>query len=192
MKLEETKDLGVVGIIARFKPVHKGHAAILEALCERADLVYIGLGSPNKYDVRNPFSAKESEEMIDLVLKPKYSNYSFIEVPDLDNGPKWSELVPKLFGDLDHFITANNYVASLLKDVYNVIHTLNIVPEERRFFVSGTMVRTAMAKGEPWENLVPAPVVDYIKQNGLAERFCREFGLATIVENSSDALEGQA
>ncbi len=68
MKLEETKDLGVVGIIARFKPVHKGHAAILEALCERADLVYIGLGSPNKYDVRNPFSAKESEEMIDLVI----------------------------------------------------------------------------------------------------------------------------
>ncbi len=177
-------DLGIAGTVARFKPVHKGHAAVLEALCERAEHVYIGLGSCNKYDVRNPFTAKESAEMIDLVLKPQYSNYSFIEVHDLGHGPRWREQAIRLFGTLDHFVTGNDYVESLLKDVYKVVNSLTVVPEDKRCPVNGTMVRLAIARSEPWEHLVLDSVAVYIKEHGLVDRFCHEFGLETLATHA--------
>ncbi len=175
-----TKDLGNVGFVARFKPVHKGHQAVLESLCERADHVFIGLGSANKYNYKNPFTAEESKEMIESILKPKYDNFSFIFVPDLDNGPKWREQALKLYGTLDHFVTANDYVDSLLSKDYELIHTLQVIPLGKRVRVNATMVRYAMACSEPWEHFVPEPVAEYIKKNKLNERFLKEFGLETI------------
>ena len=56
--------LGIAGIVARFKPVHKGHAAVLEALCERSEHVYIGIGSSNRYNLRNPFTKEEMDEAL--------------------------------------------------------------------------------------------------------------------------------
>lgn len=185
-----TKDLGIVGLVARFKPVHKGHVAMLEAVCSRAKHVYIGLGSTNKYNLKNPFTANESREMVELALKQKYANYSFVEVPDLDNGPKWREMILGIYCKLDHFVTANDYVESLLKNDYKIIYPLDIIPEEKRVWGNATIVRVAMAKGEKWEELVPDDVVDYIKQNKLDERFCKEFGLATIVDDASQIMAG--
>lgn len=49
-----------LGAIGRFKPLHLGAAAMLEALCENAEEVVIGIGSSNKYNLRNPFTAEES------------------------------------------------------------------------------------------------------------------------------------
>lgn len=61
------KTLGAVGFIGRFKPLHNGAALALETLCEQADKVKIGIGSVNKYNLRNPFTAEESQEMIGCV-----------------------------------------------------------------------------------------------------------------------------
>ncbi len=177
-----TKDLGTVAHVARFKPLHKGHQVVLEALCERADHVYIGLGSTNKYNFKNPFTAQESKEMIDLILKPKYSNYSFIEVPDLDNGPRWKEQAVKLFGKLDHFVTANDYVDDLLKDDYHLLHTLQVIPLDKRVRVNATMVRYAIACGQPWEHFVPEEISKYLKEKKLDERLIKEFGLEIIAK----------
>ena len=123
----DKKLTGKIGTIARFKPVHLGHAALLEAVCEQADEVLIGLGSINVYDLRNPFTAKESQEMIEALLKTRFSNYKFIEVPDFNNGPKWAVEIKNLFGELDYFVTANDYVRELLKDIYTVIRPIEIV-----------------------------------------------------------------
>lgn len=185
-----TKDLGVVGTVGRFKPLHKGHAVVLETLCERARHVYIGVGSSNRYDARNPFTVKESEEMINLYLRPRFSNYSFVEIPDIGNGPKWREQALRLFGKLDCFVTANDYVESLLKHDYKVIHPLSLLPLDKRFRASGTMVRVAMSRSEPWEYLVPELVASYLKDSGLVERFCSEFGLETIAMCGEEALVG--
>lgn len=167
--------LGIVGIIGRFKPVHKGHIAMLEAVCENAKSVLIGLGSPNKYDARNPFTAKESGEMIDAVLHSKYCNYSFIEVPDFDNAVLWRENTVKLFGKLDCFVTSNDYVVELLKNDYKIVHPFEIVSPDKFIPVTATIVRNKIAKFEDWQNLVPEPVADYIKINNLDGRFRKEF-----------------
>ena len=89
--------LGRVGVIGRFKPLHNGGALMLDAICENADHVVIGLGSSNKYNLRNPFTGDESAGMIEAYLSPRFSNYELIHVPDFghiqefSDGKKWKE-----------------------------------------------------------------------------------------------------
>jgi len=175
----EQKSFRGIGMIARWRPVHLGHKVVLQALCNQADHVLIGIGSANEYDVRNPFTAGETDDMLRLVLSG-VDNFMIIPVPDLHDGPRWRVMVQDLFGDLDAFVTANPYVAHLMKDIYQVIHPAVFVPEKNQLKMSGTMVRDAMARGEDWLKMVPEEVGAYIVENRLDERFRREFGLQTL------------
>ncbi len=166
-------------MIARWRPVHLGQAPVLRALCERATVALIGIGSSNRYNVRNPFTADETADMIRLVLADR-ANYTLIPVPDLDDGPRWRTMVQELFGRLDLFVTDNPYVASLLNDAYQVIRPIVLVPEEDRAPVEGSRVRREMARGDGWRELVPVEVAAYIIKHQLDERFRREFGLETL------------
>jgi nicotinamide-nucleotide adenylyltransferase len=168
-----------IGMVARWRPVHRGQAPVLRALCERADRALIGIGSTNRYDLRNPFTLDETCDMIRLVLAGR-DNYTLIPVPDLDDGPRWRGLVVSLFGELDLFVTDNPYVASLLADDYAIVRPVALVPAEERIALSGTMVRRAMARGDEWREMVPNEVADYIAARRLDVRFRREFGLQTL------------
>ena len=164
-----------IAMIARWKPVHLGHAAVLEALADRADHAIVGIGSPNKYDASNPFTADETASMIRLVLDGR-DNVDLVEVPDLGHGPRWRAMVVGMFGPLDLFATANGYVRSLLEHDYRVVHPVWLIAPERRVAVNGTMVRRLMARSEQWRDLVPPVIAGYLDANGLVERFRSEFG----------------
>ncbi len=184
-----TETLGRVGFIARFKPLHNG-AIVLEEICKQTGHLIIGIGSSNKYNLRNPFTAEESHGMIDAYLKPRASNYSVIYVPDFghipcnEDGQKWRQYVKEHFGELDAFLASNDYVAGLLSPDYKIIHPASFVPIEKQLKVRATEVRYEMATGGDWKSLVPPEVAQYLEQNKLVERFRREFGLATIAELS--------
>ena len=169
-----------IGMIARWRPVHLGHEAVLRALCKSGEEVLIGVGSSNRYNVRNPFTLEETTRMVELVLAG-FDNYRIVPVPDLDDGPRWRVMVKEMFGALDLFVTENPYVASLLKDDYRVMRPIELIPFNERVPVDGSRVRRAMARGEDWESLVPSVVAEYIKSNRLDVRFREEFGLQTLV-----------
>jgi nicotinamide-nucleotide adenylyltransferase len=171
--------LGRIGMIARWKPVHLGHAAVLEALAERAGEVVLGIGSSNRYDLRNPFTPEESEAMIRLVLAGRGA-CTVLQVPDLGHGPRWRAMVRELLGPLDLFVTANDYVRDLMREVYPVVHPVHLLAPERRVRLDATMVRRAMARGEDWRDMVPPAVAAFLEAEGLDRRFRREFGLATL------------
>lgn len=166
-------------MIARWKPVHLGHRPVLETLCARAETALIGIGSANRYDLRNPFTAVETRAMIDLVLVGR-DNYRLLEVDDLDDGPRWRAMVVELLGELDVFVTDNPYVASLLAEDYRVIRPVTLIAESDRVPIDGTLVRRRLARGEDWRELVPEAVADYMEREGLDDRFRREFGLETL------------
>jgi nicotinamide-nucleotide adenylyltransferase len=168
-----------IGMIARWRPVHKGQKAVLRALCCSAGYVLLGIGSSNRYNARNPFTLAETEDMLHLVLE-EYDNYRIIPVPDLDDGPCWRAMVLDLFGALDVFVTDNPYVASLLKEDYHLMRPVDLVPPRERIRVDGSMIRVAMARGERWQDGVPAKIARYIEENALDARFRREFGLETL------------
>ena len=169
----------IIGMIARWRPVHLGHAAVLHALSDNATQVRIGIGSANRYNLRNPFTADETRAMIELVLRGR-SNYKLIAVDDFDDGPRWRDYVRELFGPLNLFVSDNPYVSKLMSAVYPVIRPITLVPPEQRLPLDGTQVRQAMARGDDWQRFVPPLVAEYIQTNGLDQRFRREFGLQTL------------
>ena len=179
MRVNLPARVGRIGMVARWKPVHLGHAAVLDALVARGELALIGVGSSNRYDAENPFTPDETEAMIRRVLAGR-ENYRLLRIPDLDDGPGWRAMVADLLGPLDLFVTANPYVRDLLGVVYAVAHPVQLLATERHVAVSGTMVRRAMAQGDAWRPLVPPAVAAYIEEHGLDERFRREFGAATL------------
>ena len=187
-------DLGRVGMIARWKPVHLGHVPVLEAVCGGATEALIGVGSSNRYNLRNPFKYEESAQMIRLVTGD-VKNLSIVAVPDLDDGPRWREMVMKMLGRLDLFITDNPYVTKLLSGDYTVTRPVELVPAGARIPIEGSMVRREMARGEGWREMVPQQVEAFITEKGLDERFRREFGLETLaietaIRRRSDVLVG--
>lgn len=172
-----------LGMVARWKPVHRGHLPVLRALCREAERALIGIGSSNRYNLRNPFTLAETTDMLRLALEG-YSNYAIIPIPDLDDGPRWRLMILELFGTLDAFVTDNPYVARLLENDYRVIRPVSLVPLNERIPIDGTTVRHAMACGEGWQELVPESVAGYIAKNRLDERFRREFGLEALAQTT--------
>jgi len=168
-----------LAMIARWRPVHLGHEAILRALCQSGEKVLIGIGSSNRYNVRNPFTLEETRRMLELVLSD-FDNFQIVPVPDLDDGLRWRVMVKDLFGALDLFVTENPYVASLMKDDYRTALPIELIRPEEQVPVDGSRVRRAMARGENWESLVSQVVAEYIKSNQLDIRFRKEFGLETL------------
>lgn len=167
------------GMIARWQPVHLGHAAVLRALCTRYARVRIGIGSANVQDVRSPFRLEEVRAMLDLALAD-FDNYTLIPLPDLNDGPRWRAMVQEKFGALDVFYTANPYVRELLQGSYRVVHPVALLAPEERIPLDGTTVRLAMARGAPYAHLLPLAVAAYLDDNQLVERFRSEFGLETL------------
>ncbi len=193
-----TKRYHTVGLVARLKPLHNGAQLMLESACENAEHVKIGIGSSNRYDLRNPFTAEESAAMVHACLRPKYTNYENMYVPDFghlnpayQDGQQWRHYIKEHFGKLDAFITGNDYVANLLKGDYHVILPASLIPRENWTKVKATQVRYEMAAGKSnnWKSLVPPTVAQYLEEHHLVERFCQEFGLQTIaaVNNAHDA-----
>lgn len=177
-----------LGVIGRFKPLHNGGALMLETVCENAEHVIIGIGSPNKYNMRNPFTAEETKEMLEAYLAPRFKNYEIVfvqdyaHIPEYKDGQKWRQEVAKQFSGIDAFVTGNDWTAELLKQDYKIIHPAELIPEDKWIMLRATMVRVEMAKGMPWERLVPENVARYIKENEFDERFRREFGLETLAQ----------
>ncbi len=180
------KPLGNTGLVGRFRPLHNGGALLLEHICEKSESVIIGIGSTNKYNVRNPFTADETKDMVKLFLGSTFNNYSIINVPDFPNDPSkgecedWIKYVVDHYGKLDNFVTGNPYVKRLLQDHYNIVHPSEIIPEKEYVDICATQVRLAMAKGEGYMHHVPKTVMMYLEENKIVERFRDEFGLETL------------
>jgi nicotinamide-nucleotide adenylyltransferase len=173
-------------MVARWRPVHLGHALVLHALCDAADHATIAIGSANRYNARNPFTLDETRAMIQGVLAGR-DNYTLVPVDDFDDGPRWRDMVQGLLGELNLFVTDNPYVARLMANRYRVIRPVTLISPEKRLPLDGRQVRRAMAQGLPWQHLVPPSVAAYITEHGLDTRFRREFGLETLV---LDAIDG--
>ena len=170
---------GTIAMIARWRPVHLGHTPVLRALCERSDRAIIGIGSANRYNLRNPFSLAETVDMLELALAD-YDNYELLPIDDLDDGPRWRMMVMPMLGNIDLFVTANPYVAKLMHEDYPICRPVSLIADEDKIPLDGTMVRHEMAAGGEWEQMVPDSIATYIKTNKLDERFRREFGLEAL------------
>jgi nicotinamide mononucleotide adenylyltransferase len=189
MVTDHKPEYGLLGTIARFKPLHLGAAAMLDEMCSRANKVIIGIGSANKYNERNPFTAQETEGMLHAYLAPKYDNYNIVKIPDFAqdpayaNGDRWKEYMIDVFckqNAVDGFLCENDYVIQLLKNDMPIIRTLKFIPQEKQHHIRATQVRSAMALDQNWQQYVPQEIAAYITNNHLDIRYKEEFGMKNI------------
>jgi nicotinamide-nucleotide adenylyltransferase len=174
------------GFVARFRPPHLGHAAILAALAREAETVVVGVGSANRYDADNPFTGEETAGLLAPLLPA--GRFELHLLPDLYDGPRWAAMVRDRFGEIDLFATANPYVRSLLEGFWRVEHPLTLLGPDERVAVDGRGVRRAMARDEAWERLVPPEVARALRAGGFVRRFRREFGLETLARTAPPAV----
>jgi nicotinamide mononucleotide adenylyltransferase len=178
----QQRRLARCGFVARFRPPHLGHAAILGALARESDVLVVGIGSANRYDLDNPFSADETLDLLRPLLPQGRCEVHLL--PDLFDGPRWAAMVRERFGELGLFVTANAYVRSLLEGSWPVGRPVDLLAPGERVAVEGKTVRRAMARGEEWAELVPPPVARALRERGLVRRFREEFGLETLAREA--------
>ena len=148
--------------IGRFQPFHNGHLKVVQNASKEYDEVIIGIGSSQYgHTSENPFTSDERKLMIEKSLeKIGINNYKIISIPDLHNPPKWVDHVLSIVSDFDVVISNNSLTKRLFSEKdYNVKETP--LYEKKKY--SGREIRRRMINSEPWDDLVPTEVLNFIK-----------------------------
>ena len=158
-------------MVGRFQPVHKGHVkAMLDILSEFDELVVV-LGSAQlSHELKNPFTVGERMVMLRLALSHvgvEPGRYWIVPVPDAPMHSVWVSMVLAYCPRFSVVFSNEPLTRRLFLEAGFEVRP---IPFFKRELFSATEIRRRMLAGEPWEELVPAPVADYIKAIGGVER----------------------
>ena len=150
-------------LIGRFQPFHFGHLAAVDFALSRADLLWLGIGSSNRYGGRdNPFSTNERREMILESLGPaRLGRTKIFSVPDVDDHHGWVRSIDAMVPDYGVVFTTDELTAH----IYSRRGTrVDRIPLINRDTLSGTTVRALILAGRKWEHLVPAGTAGVLRR----------------------------
>jgi len=116
---KEPPESGVV-VLGRFQPVHKGHELLITAAeqwrynnAPNKKLI-IAIGSSNKPpSIRNPWSSSERSAMLDVWLESTGIAASIVQIPDIEDPPKWVSHAEKYHGIPGCLFTTDPLTAEL-------------------------------------------------------------------------------
>ncbi|SHJ96064.1 nicotinamide-nucleotide adenylyltransferase [Hespellia stercorisuis DSM 15480] len=176
-------EIGVVH--GRFQILHLKHMEYLLAAKMRCSRLYIGITHPDdlylggleadRHGIRksdNPLTYLERYEMIhDALVDFGVRREEFEIVPFPITRPEYIfEYAPK---DATYFMSVydswGEIKCEMLKSMGADVDVLWRKSEEEKG-VTGTDVRTAIALGRDWQQMVPRTVYDYILKNGIDQR----------------------
>lgn len=147
--------------VIRAQPFHLGHLKVIRDILKKNSRVVIAIGSAQaKNTKRNPFSAREREEMISRALKAvRIKNYEIVRIPDLFNDQLWVARVNKVCR-YDFVYSMNPWTIRCFKRAGIRVRRHGLY---RRKTCSGSEIRGSILKNGNWKALVPKPVAEYIK-----------------------------
>jgi nicotinamide-nucleotide adenylyltransferase len=157
--------------VGRFQPFHKGHLATVKFALGKVDQLVIVVGSAQKsHEPKNPFTAGERIMMIKESLGSEKINMSkvlIIPVPDVDVHSLWTRQVDMLVPKYDIVFANDSFTLLLFRE--RGVKTEE-APLVNRSEMQATEIRSRMASGGKWQDLVPAPVAKIIKEINGVER----------------------
>jgi nicotinamide-nucleotide adenylyltransferase len=141
-------------LIGRFQPFHLGHLSAVKFALTYVDKLYIGIGSSNRFnEKRNPFTAEERKEMIELsVEKSNLEKCKIYFIPDVNDHEKWTYHVDSIVPKYDLVFSNDDFTHELYKR--RGIKVIS-VPLKQREILSGTDIRQKIAVGQSWSEFVP-------------------------------------
>jgi nicotinamide-nucleotide adenylyltransferase len=150
--------------VGRFQPFHLGHIATIKFALEKVEELVIIIGSAQiSHEMRNPFTAGERIQMIKDSLDAEQGidikRILMIPVPDVSFHPLWTYqldiMVPKY-----QLVFSNDFFTRLL---YKERGIEVIQPGlYRRNELSGTEIRSRMALGRDWKELVTPQTAKFV------------------------------
>ncbi len=156
--------------IGRFQPFHDGHRQVVEGIAEEVDELVVGIGSAGEsHTVDDPFTGGERIMMITKTIFERDLDLVTYTVPieDIERNSVWVSHVRSLSPRFD-VAYANNPLVIRLFDEAGI--DVERVPMFDRDALQGSEIRRRMIAGEPWESLVPDPVVEVIAEIDGRER----------------------
>lgn len=64
-------------ILARLQPIHNGHLALIEKACKENEVVYVFIGSADKFNQRNPLPISLRQQLAEEAIKPLQGKYKY-------------------------------------------------------------------------------------------------------------------
>jgi nicotinamide-nucleotide adenylyltransferase len=142
--------------IGRFQPFHLGHLANVKFALKNVEELVIIIGSAQKsHELRNPFTAGERIQMIKDSLNTKSEidtkRVLMIPVQDVDVHSLWTHFVDILVPKYEMVFTNDFFTCLLFQE-----RGIKVVepPLHKRKELSGTKIRSSMAKDRDWKKLV--------------------------------------
>ena len=156
--------------IGRFQPLHNGHAYIIERALSEVDDLIIGIGSAeSSHTSSDPLTSGERMEMILKASTVLGIRDRIIPVPirDVNRYSVWVSHVTSLVPRFDVVYTNNPLTGELFREAGFEVRGTAIVGREK---LSGIHIRECILDGSPWDDLVPAPVFEYLNELDILSR----------------------
>ncbi|WP_435098114.1 nicotinamide-nucleotide adenylyltransferase [Halarchaeum sp. P4] len=154
--------------IGRFQPYHQGHHRVVEAIAEEVDELVVGIGSADQsHSVRNPFTGGERIMMITKALVDIDLVTYAVPIEDINRNAVWVSHVQSMSPNFDVAYSNNPLVVRLFQEAGIEVRGSPMFDRE---VLRGTEIRERMIAGEDWEDLVPEPVEDVIREVDGIER----------------------
>jgi nicotinamide-nucleotide adenylyltransferase/phosphinothricin biosynthesis protein PhpF len=170
-------DVHPVGVIhGRFQPLHLGHLEYLLAGADRCDVLVVGITNPDPWTVRqeaadparslgsaNPFTYYDRYVMVtESLVGAGVGRERLRVVPFPHSFPeRLAHYAPR---DAVYLLTVyDDWGRDKLARLGALGLRTEVMWERTDKPVNGTRVRSAIHAGQPWEHLVPAPVVDVVR-----------------------------
>ncbi len=150
-------------VIGRFQPFHKGHEYLFEKAFEHCDKVIIGIGSANRHNKNNPWTARERRGFLMKFIENKRYEDKILRIINIDDHPDddvWFENLTKKTGPFDVTLGNNDWNNGIIerhgiKAIYTGIHN--------REEFEGFKIRKLMCEKKLWKQRVPTYLQDFIR-----------------------------
>ena len=157
-------------VIGRFQPFHNGHLELIKQILKECEEVVVVIGSAQfNYILKDPFTAGERIEMIHASLSFQSIDRSrifIIPLSNFENNACWFEYLKSMVPKFNIVYSGNEYVRYLAEK--EIIVKEHIFKNKFRF--NGENIRKLIVNDEKWDDLVPIPVTEIIRNIGGVER----------------------
>lgn len=147
-------------LVGRWQPFHNGHLEMVNQSASKVDTLYLGIGSINKNDGKNPFSPSERKLMItNSVSNDVKDKLRIFFVPDFADDKKWIECINYLVPKHDVVFSSDSRMTSLYASSGKYVREIKLL---QRDLLSGTNMRKMLLEGKDISEHVPKGTRDVI------------------------------
>ncbi|MGE5041488.1 MAG: adenylyltransferase/cytidyltransferase family protein [Candidatus Levyibacteriota bacterium] len=155
-------EVGIV--IGRFQPFHLGHKYVLEKALGLCNKIYIGIGSAQIFDGKNPYSAEKRKKFLERFVAEENLRERVIDILPIEDFPDddvWFERLKKRIPGVEVIVGDNEWVNGIFERHGLAAERIGYY---KRHILEGTKIRRRMEDKKEWQSRVPHYMVSEIEE----------------------------